>query len=630
MVTDPQADLRNRRLRALNNQASRINRRLEDLYRLSDRYARLRLAIFIGGVLLSGGGFALGRIWLGGVGGLISAAFFITAIVYHQRIDQSLIKHQIWLQLKLSQIARMERDWAQVPPTTFSRASGKHPFARDLDLTGDRSLHRLLDTAVSREGSQRLKDWLLDTHPDLGDIQRRQKRVQTLVPLALFRNKLSLNGSLAATGSGGWWQGERLLQWLDERAEPQSLRLILIISSFLVPLNIILFLLNALGQIPAYWIPGFIIYAGLLFLKWRETTAFFDNALTLQIGLKKLEAVFQHLETFPLERYPALKVLGQPFLDPNHRPSDKLKRISHLVAAAGLVQNPVIGLALNIVLPWNIYFAHRLNQYKDDIAHHLPNWLEVWFELEALSSLAEFAYLNPGYTFPEIMLPTSVVMEAPLFQAQNMGHPLIPVEQKVCNDFTVMGLGEIDIITGSNMSGKSTFLRTVGINLCLAYAGGPVDATVFRTSLFRLFSSLNVSDSVTDGISYFYAEVKRLKALLSELEREGSVPLCYLIDEIFRGTNNRERYIGSRAYIRALVGQSGLGLIATHDLELVKLADEFPEIKNYHFREEVVNGQMTFDYRLRPGPCPTTNALKIMQLAGLPVELVDETPIEEA
>jgi len=154
----------------------------------------------------------------------------------------------------------------------------------------------------------------------------------------------------------------------------------------------------------------------------------------------------------------------------------------------------------------------------------------------------------------------------------------------------------------------------------LAYAGGPVDAAVFRTNLLRLFSCLNVSDSVTDGISYFYAEVKRLKWLLAELEAADGPPLLYLIDEIFRGTNNRERYIGSRSYIRTLVGQAGAGLIATHDLELVKLADELDQIKNYHFREEVVAGRMAFDYRLRPGPCPTTNALEIMRLEGLPVE----------
>jgi len=174
------------------------------------------------------------------------------------------------------------------------------------------------------------------------------------------------------------------------------------------------------------------------------------------------------------------------------------------------------------------------------------------------------------------------------------------------------------------MSGKSTFLRTLGVNLCLAYAGAPVDASSFQTTLFRLFTCIRVSDSVTDGYSYFYAEVKRLKALLVELEQPDGFPLFFLIDEIFKGTNNRERLIGSRAYIKALVGRNCIGVISTHDLELVKLADSIPQVTNAHFREEVIDTHMVFDYLLRPGPSPTTNALKIMQMEGLPVSDTEE------
>ncbi|MCA9874192.1 MAG: hypothetical protein KC441_11075, partial [Anaerolineales bacterium] len=177
--------------------------------------------------------------------------------------------------------------------------------------------------------------------------------------------------------------------------------------------------------------------------------------------------------------------------------------------------------------------------------------------------------------------------------------------------------------TGSNMAGKSSFLRTLGVNLVLAYAGGPVLAHSFQARLFRLYTSIRVSDSVTDGFSYFYAEVRRLQGLLAALETEDERPLFFLIDEIFRGTNNRERLIGSRSFVRALVGGRGVGLIATHDLELVKLAEERTAVHNFHFRDDVVDGKMVFDYTLRPGPCPTTNALKIMQLAGLPVADAD-------
>jgi DNA mismatch repair ATPase MutS len=244
--------------------------------------------------------------------------------------------------------------------------------------------------------------------------------------------------------------------------------------------------------------------------------------------------------------------------------------------------------------------------------------MDTWFELEALNSLANHAYLNPHYSFPDIE-PKHNNRSSAVFEASELGHPLIPDDEKICNDFTVQDLGQIDIFTGSNMSGKSTFLKTVGINLVLAFAGGPVDARHLRTIPFRLFTCIRISDSVTDGVSYFYAEVKCLKALLTALREEDSLPLFYFIDEIFRGTNNRERLIGSQAYIQALAGNRGVGLISTHDLELVNLADKLEGLCNYHFRDDVVDGRMIFNYQLHSGPSPTTNALKIMRLEGLPV-----------
>jgi DNA mismatch repair ATPase MutS len=160
----------------------------------------------------------------------------------------------------------------------------------------------------------------------------------------------------------------------------------------------------------------------------------------------------------------------------------------------------------------------------------------------------------------------------------------------------------------------------VGVALCLAAAGGPVNALRFRAASLRLYTCIRISDSVTDGFSYFYAEVKRLKGLLEALKALDDRPLFYLIDEIFRGTNNRERLIGSRAYVKALIGAHGLGLLATHDLELAGLAEHTPQAANFHFRDEVSAGKLVFDYQIRPGPCPTTNALKIMEMEGLPVQ----------
>jgi DNA mismatch repair ATPase MutS len=287
---------------------------------------------------------------------------------------------------------------------------------------------------------------------------------------------------------------------------------------------------------------------------------------------------------------------------------------------------------MNGILPWDIYFVRRLEQCRKEISGLLPAWLEVFAELEALSSLANFARLNPGFSYPVIDSETARKEVAPepgrrgagsippmRLQAEHMGHPLISAQTRIRNSFILDECHRIALITGSNMSGKSSFLRTLGVNLCLAYAGAPVCAARLRTSLFRIFACMRIDDSLADGFSLFYAEVKRLKMLLSTVESHAGFPVIFLLDEIFRGTNNKERFIGSQAFIRALAKHPAIGAIATHDLELVKLADENGAITNYHFREDVEAGRMIFDYRLRPGPCPTTNALKIMAMAGLPV-----------
>ncbi|HMU56562.1 MAG TPA: MutS family DNA mismatch repair protein, partial [Nitrospira sp.] len=222
-------------------------------------------------------------------------------------------------------------------------------------------------------------------------------------------------------------------------------------------------------------------------------------------------------------------------------------------------------------------------------------------------------FLHPTYVWPSRVPETAV-------RAVALGHPLIPARNRVANDLELSGLGSIHLITGSNMSGKSTFLRTIGINLCLAQAGAPVCAARLDWSPVRLACCIRVDDSLDAGLSFFYAEVKRLKTILDAIGDRAAPPVLFLIDEIFKGTNNRERLIGSRAYITALSTGNGFGLVSTHDLELTDLEKDIPSLINAHFQETVTGGTLSFDYKLRPGPCPTTNALKIMEMEGLPVD----------
>jgi hypothetical protein len=610
------------RLRVLNNQTKRLQSRLEHLRRTSYRFSWIRLGVFGGGSLASGVAFYFVGVWLAAICLFALAVFFGLLVYYHRQVDHGIVRQQAWLHIKAAQVARIRLDWEHIPVTFGYRPEYDHPFELDLDLVGERSLYRLLDTAVSYEGSQRLRAWLTAPVPDPEEIKRRQHLVRELVPLSLFREKLTLNATVAA-GTQKTWEASQLVAWLERHVPGQSLRAWLLLTSVFAAVNASLFVANRLGLTPPVWRITFVLYLGLVLAGSRVTGAIFDEALALQGALEQLGAILRQLEAFPYSNTPHLRALCAPFLDQARRPSRYLARITRIVAALGVRGNPFVWLALNALLPWDFYFAYRLNHNKIALARQAPQWMHVWFELEAAGSLANLAYLNPHYTFPSILLNKNP-KSAPVFRARDLGHPLIPDAEKVCNDFAIGELGRVTIITGSNMAGKSVFLKTVGANLALAYAGGPVNATHLQAIPMRLFTCMRISDSITNGISYFYAEVKRLKWLLAELEREHALPLCFFIDEIFRGTNNRERLIGSQSYVRALVEKWGAGFIATHDLELARLADHMPQVENYHFRDRVVDHRMAFDYKLRPGPCPTTNALRIMQMEGLPVQLAQE------
>jgi len=617
------------RLPSLKRRIARLVRRAGTLEVISNKYWTARRVIFFSGAVL-----ALGFCkYSGGKAGVVLAALFVAAFcvvaIYHRKLRESLARNALLINIKQIQVARILLDWEGMPAThrkeiaAESLPEAAHPFETDLDITGERSLIRLLDTAVTKEGSRRLLSWLLSSTPDPSVIRKRQSLVEELKRHSLFRDKLQLHSAIAGAESrakrnpqGIWdqWDSSILVDWIEHRVTADSLLPTVTLLVILACANITLIILAGFNFIPHVWPVVWLIYVGVMIAKQGRIAAAWEELQELERALRRFRGVFQYLEGRGYQNTPGLAAVCAPFLDSSTRPSAELRRLERLASALGLRTNALLWLVVQALVPWDFFFTHRLELLKKDLAHLVPEWLNSWHELEALNSLANFAYLNPQYVFPEI------VTQATWFEARALGHPLIKPEFRVCNDFELDDRSRIAILTGSNMAGKSTFLRTVGVNLCLAYAGAPVNAAALQVSLFRPFTCIKVSDSVQDGLSYFYAEVKRLKALLAAAEQQDGLPLLFLIDEIFRGTNSRERHIGSRAYIRTLAGKSTVGLVATHDLELVKLADEIPGVMNFHFREELREGKMIFDFQLRPGPCPTTNAIEIMRLEGLPVD----------
>ena len=612
-----------RRRRALERLVARLERRSAALARRAERLSWARLLTFVAGFAASGALFFLRGpgFWIPAVA--VWLLLFGLVVGVHRRLDMALRRHRLWREIKLAHLARMALDWEAIGlPPDVPVPGSEHPFALDLDLLGPRSLRHLIDVAVSSGGSERLTSWLLDAAPEAETTLRRQALVQELVPRSRFRDGLQLQARVAQPEEGASEPAARLQRWLAHKEAPRSQRPLLLVLGALAVANIVLFVAAQWGGLPPWWRATFTVY-GLLYLTLgRAAGELFPEALALQAALRQAGAVFRHLEEARLPEGSELSLLCDVFRR-GERPSVYVRRVNRIVKAAGLAANPVLALALNAVVPWNLFLAERLEHWRGELARRLPGWLDVWHDLEALGSLANLAYLNPHYAFPSLA-PAGVP-----FAGEQLGHPLLPDDVKVRNDFAIPALGSVDIITGSNMAGKSSFLRTLGVNLVLAYAGGPVDAAALETTVFRPFSSIRLTDSVTDGISYFYAEVQRLKALLAALRRPDERPLFFLIDEIFRGTNNRERLIGSRAYVEALSGSHGVGVVATHDLELVQLAQALPAVRNFHFRDEIAGDRMVFDYRLRPGPSPTTNALKIMEQAGLPVPADQTSDLSE-
>jgi ABC-type multidrug transport system fused ATPase/permease subunit len=609
------------RLTGLERQVGRVERKLDRLNTRSNAYKSSEVMIFVVGAFATIAALLLAK-WLGGLVMVVAIVIFVIVHLTRKKIDESIVYHNAWLIIKKSQVARLRLDWSKIPGAPAQEREKDHPFEVDLDISGERSLSHLINTTSSLEGFQLLREWLLNRSPDIDDIAERQGFIQELAPLSRFRDKLRLYSLLATRYGAEQLEGERLLEWLDEHAPVALSMPKLIVSVALSALSLLLFGLFVFAILP----PWYCIISLAVSLIWfltnkKDSGNLFEDISYLGRTLDKLSLIFTYLERYPYGKHAQLRALCEPYVpdDRSRRPSVLLKQLSRLAIRASFTSSVELDLIVNTIIPWDMYLARRVNRIKAQIVELLPDWLDVWYELEALCALANFAYLNPEYMMPQVVERGEKQAHPIIFEARGIGHPLIPPEQKVVNDFVIERFNEIVLITGSNMAGKSTFLRTLGINLCLAYAGAPVNASYLQTALFDIFACIKVSDSVIDGYSYFYAEVRRLKAMLNELSQSRN-PVLFLIDEIFKGTNNYERLIGSRAYIRSLVGKNCVGAVSTHDLDLVKLADELPEMQNFHFQEEVVEGHMRFDYLLRPGPSPTRNALKIMQMEGLPIE----------
>ncbi len=599
---------------AIKNQIRRLQQKVDNLQQLTKRISSIRLGAFLAGMLLIYLAARSGNSWLFAITAIAAIAAFMWLISRHRKIDEAIEQFSAWKKIRRRHLARKILNWDEIPRHSLSVDKYRsHPFARDYNIIGKHSLLQLIDTTTYQGSRNYVKTWLLNRQPDIAELSERQKLIKELKPMAHFRDRIHLYASTAQKKKKETdWNMQQLLQWLGSTHKNGYTTPLIILGSLAV-INITLLALFLIGIIGPFVIFSFVIYMLTYNFYSSKISGLFDEARQIEKLLTQFRPVLLYLESFTYQKESKLAGFCNVYHQPDKKPSHYLKKIIRIASAASSQSSELIWLLLNIIGPWDMYYAKKLNAYKNELEPKLTHWLERFYRLEALNCIANFAWLNDDYIFA---LPNSD--ETSAFKAERLGHPLIPENKKVTNDLTIENTGDILLITGSNMAGKSTFLRTIGINLCLCFAGAPVNAAAFQTIPFRLFSSINVTDSLDEGLSHFYAEVKRLRELLDELNKVHSYPLFYMVDEIYRGTNNRERLKGSTAFLKQISEKNGIGLISTHDLELSQLETEITTLSNWHFEETIENGEMHFEYKLKHGPCPTTNALKIMKMEGLP------------
>lgn len=537
---------------------------------------------------------------------------FIALVVWHRRILRSKNVADRAISFYNRGLARVEDRWSGTGETGEEFNRPDHLYAEDLDILGEGSLFQLLCTARSRMGKERLAGWLL-AQADPALVQDRQVAVSEL------RDRLDLREQLALAGDHEEIEADpaKLKDWSETRVDLDYRRW--------WPVALALNLLS-LGAL-AYAIAGFVMHADDIWIPFIAMLVV--NRVVLQIVKPRLQALFSGLDRacrnlaslaailhiFEDNRFaaPRLQSLRQKLFSNSARASACIARLGTLCDWEESRHNMMV-LPLELMLLYSLHVALALQRWREHYAGNIVEWLDSLGEFEALCSVGTYAFEHPEDRFPTI---SSSPQRPGLLNARGLGHPLLPERNCVRND---VGLGperQALLVSGSNMSGKSTLLRAVGINVVLAMMGAPVRAEEFSISPVRLGSSMRVSDSLQKGVSHFYAEIRRIRQVVDISRHE---PLLFLFDEILQGTNSHDRRIGAEGILRTLLHNGAIGLVTTHDLVLTSLEQQFPgQIVNVHFQEKLESGSLSFDYRLRPGVVTTSNGLELMKSIGLDV-----------
>jgi hypothetical protein len=574
------------------------------LRKLGERLSMARLAAFAGGLVLFAVLLSLSAI--AAVVTLVAALIlFAWLVIKYENTEKSRKRCLRLAEINTLELKCLDGDFSGFK-TGEEYAERDHPYSYDLDIFGKASLFQYICRTTSRPASDRLAEYLKQPATK-EEILLRQEAVTELQPLTEWRQEQMTLGYLN-TGAGN--DPAPLIQWLQSDDLFRKTGREKIITGCLTLLALAAVISVIAGFPAGILAPVFGVNFIFYFTRFRKISKLQEQVSRSSELLKAYSAIIKLIETREFTS-PLLQKLQLTFRE-EITASDRIRQLSKLVGRLDYRLNVLVSTPLNLLFFTDIHFCLALERWKRGHASRIPVWFTSMAEFEVLSSLANMAFNNPGWVCPRVTEDYFV------FSAQEMGHPLIPAGRRISNSFTAKGAAKAIIVTGSNMSGKSTFLRTCGVNTVLAFTGAPVCASAFTVSLVRLHSSMRISDSLEENISSFYAELRRLRAIIAGAESDPKVFL--LLDEILRGTNSDDRYTGSVALIKQLTGYGAVAMVATHDLRLAGLEQELPQsIQNYHFDVKVNDEELFFDYRLTPGICSSFNASLLMKKMGIRV-----------
>ncbi|MCW3084521.1 MAG: methionine transporter substrate-binding protein [Bacteroidetes bacterium] len=482
----------------------------------------------------------------------------------------------------------------------------QHHFISDLDIFGRRSIFQLLNRTSTYSGRMKLAGWLTVPFLQKEEIKKRQQAITELSEKKDWSHHFI---ALGFTSQEQATDKDVIENWLEEETlfSHPVFKIIGIVLPVATVAALLLFIFNVIPSVA---------FDSLFFLQLMITGKFTKKINRIHDRLsRKFDSIDKYLslithieaEGFKSE---LLNQLKQELRDEKVSAAASILQLKKSVDKLDFRMNIVVAVLLNGILLWDINIVKRIEDWRTMNKKSFLKWINIIGEFDAFISVGLYAANNPAFVMPEIETGTFII------HAQQIGHPLINEKKLVRNDYHIEGLPKIDLLTGANMAGKSTFLRTIGVNLILAMIGAPVCAEKFRFSPILLFTSLRTNDSLQENESFFYAELKRLGMLVKDYENGQRV--FFLLDEILKGTNSKDQHIGSEELIKKIVQLNGAGIVATHDVELSVLSSQFPQnVRNLCFEITISNDKLHFDYKVKEGVCATMNASFLMKKMGI-------------